>query len=298
MSLFGALKQSKNSMSAYETALNIHISNLNASNTDGYKALEYSFQEVFNHVLNQGSAPIDSTGYGEKGPTQYGGSAAISQVKINFTQGDITTGTNLDAAIMGDGLFVVGTDRLDTSGENLYTRNGRFHIEATSGNLVDTAGRVVYGYRTDASGNADKSQLVVINTTGLNDIGFEDGGLLVEGYQAKQDAIKNNLPNIPASTPRYRLAVATFRNNSGLVYVDGTAFKQTESSGFPLTIGVSRDTNLGQVFGAKREKSNVSQIGESLDAVEVQRAMTASLSALRLVSQQIQTVINSLTGGS
>lgn len=297
MTLFGALKQSKSTMRAYETALRIHVSNLNASTTDGYKALQYSFQEVFNHVVNQGSAPGGTSISGEKNPIQYGGATAISQIKLNFDQGDISTGGNLDAAIFGEGLFIVSGDRVGSGGERLYTRNGRFSVDSQSGNLVDMAGRTVYGYRVDASGNVDKSQLVAINTTGLNDIGIEDNGLLVEGYQAKQNAISANATVIPASTPRYQLAMVSFRNYSGLLYADGTAFRETESSGPTTYTGVAGEANLGSVFGARREKSNVSQIGESLDAVEVQRAMTASLSALKVVNQQIQAVISALTGG-
>ena len=298
MSLFGALKQSKGTMKAYETALRIHVSNLNASNTDGYKSLEYSFQEVFNHVINQGSAPGGTSMSGERNPVQYGGSTAISQIKVNFSQGDISTGGNLDAAVFGEGLFVVAGDRSESGSERLYTRNGRFYVDSQSGNLVDMAGRTVYGYRVDANGNVDKSQLVTIDTTGLNDVGMEDNGLLVEGYQAKQNAIKAKSANIPATTPRYQLAMVSFRNYSGLVYADGTAFRETESSGPVTYTGVAGESNLGSVFGAKREKSNVSQIGESLDAVEVQRAMTASLSALKIINQQLQAVINALSGGS
>ena len=51
---------------------------------------------------------------------------------------------------------------------------------------------------------------------------------------------------------------------------------------------------MGQALSQAIEKSNVFFIGETVDAMEVQRAMSASLTAVKIASQQIENIIQQL----
>src|ERR1700722_16662483 len=76
------------------------------------------------------------------GSTQIGGGVSAPQTERIFTQGSITdTGGNYDAAIDGNGFFVVQ----DPSGNTLYTRAGNFQLDA-NGDLVTATGQYVQGW--------------------------------------------------------------------------------------------------------------------------------------------------------
>jgi flagellar hook protein FlgE len=110
-------------------AINIIGNDLANLNTIGYKADEVSFQDLLSQSVGGGGGQV---GLGV-GPV-----TAVPQ----FTQGGIqSTGGPTDAAIEGDGFFVVN----DQNNQALYTRDGSFQLNA-SGQLVTTAGDLVQGW--------------------------------------------------------------------------------------------------------------------------------------------------------
>ncbi|MDE3197508.1 MAG: flagellar hook protein FlgE [Acidobacteriota bacterium] len=121
-------------LNANSQAINIVSSNLANLSTSGYKAQQVSFEDLVNESLSG-----------------YANSAAISGSTIarsnqQFTQGTLqTTGNPYDAAVQGDGFFVVRT----TGGQDVFTRQGNFHVDA-SGNLVTATGQFVQGWNASA----------------------------------------------------------------------------------------------------------------------------------------------------
>ncbi|MGH9662875.1 MAG: flagellar hook protein FlgE, partial [Bryobacteraceae bacterium] len=68
-----------------------------------------------------------------------------------FSQGAIqTTSAPLDAAVQGDGFFVVQT----SSGAQEFTRGGNFQV-AKNGDLITATGETLQGWGADASGTVD-----------------------------------------------------------------------------------------------------------------------------------------------
>ncbi len=64
-----------------------------------------------------------------------------TSLNIDFTQGSlIRTGDPMDVAIKGPGFFV-----LETPDGPLYTRNGVFQVNPLTGQLTDSAGKIVAG---------------------------------------------------------------------------------------------------------------------------------------------------------
>ena len=116
-------------LTADSAALDVVGNNLANLNTTGYKNNTVSFYDLLQSSVAGGT-------------TQIGGGVSAPQTERIFTQGSIqSTGGNFDAAINGNGFFVVQ----NTSGNTLYTRAGNFQLNAT-GNLVTATGQYVQGW--------------------------------------------------------------------------------------------------------------------------------------------------------
>ncbi|MGB6940885.1 MAG: flagellar hook protein FlgE [Bryobacteraceae bacterium] len=127
-------------LTADSAALDVVGNNLANLNTTGYKDSTVSFYDLLQQSVAGGS-------------TQIGGGVSAPQTERLFTQGSIAaTGGNYDAAIQGNGFFVVQ----DPSGNTLYTRAGNFQLNA-QGDLTTATGQIVQGWT---------AQNGVLNTSG------------------------------------------------------------------------------------------------------------------------------------
>jgi flagellar hook protein FlgE len=137
-----AFSTALSALNADSTAIDVVGNNLANLNTNGFKASTVDFSDLMAEQLGTGS------GNGQVG-------MGVGQVMAvqDFTQGSITT-TNgaLDAAIQGNGFFVV----TDSNNTQLYTRDGSFQLDA-NGDLLTATGQNVQGW-TATNG--------VVNTNG------------------------------------------------------------------------------------------------------------------------------------
>jgi flagellar hook protein FlgE len=160
MSLFGSLFTGVSALSAQSQALGMISNNIANVNTVGYKRNVASFSDL---VTQSGR----STAYAP------GGVRASTQSTIN-QQGILQqTSSSTDAAISGDGFFVVKRGTTGTQ-ETLYTRAGSFSEDAR-GFLRNANGFYLYGWRLDDNGNlppgnADVSTLEPVDVAFLNGI--------------------------------------------------------------------------------------------------------------------------------
>jgi flagellar hook protein FlgE len=112
------------------TAINVVSENLANLNTTGYKDEQVSFQDLVNQSLS-----------GFSNSTSISGST-VARTNQDFTQGTIqTTGGAFDAAIQGGGFFVLS----DSSGQQLFTRQGNFQVTST-GEVMTSSGQNVEGW--------------------------------------------------------------------------------------------------------------------------------------------------------
>jgi len=268
--LLDIVRRAKNAMVAYDESLRISTNNSANMATTGYKALKQSFKTVFNDVVNQGFQGEGTSG--QLNPIQFGSGVSLGSISLDFSQGALGEGGPLDCAVSGRGLFIVSPDGGNT---HFYTRNGNFHVDTTGQFIVDTSGRVLIGENGEP-----------ISTSGYTDLGWARGGILVGNYGAfstgQEQAMQIG-----------RLMLADFTNVEGLTQYDGSAFKESVVSGTRFT-GVAGEGSFGEVEPESLEKSNVFYTGETIDAIEVQRAMSAVLSAIKIASDQISQVINKL----
>jgi flagellar hook protein FlgE len=129
-------QQGLSGLSAASKQLEVIGNNVANSSTVGFKQSRTQFSDVFSASLNgvTGTSP----GVGVK----------VSEISQQFTQGAITASSNpLDLAINGSGFF-----RMSTNGAITYTRNGQFQLDKL-GNVVNSSGAHLTGYKADVNGN-------------------------------------------------------------------------------------------------------------------------------------------------
>ena len=119
-------------LDADNTALATISNNLANLNTTGYKDATVSFQDLFYNLMG-------TNGSGDQ--LQVGSGASVGSINTNYSNGTVqSTGVNTDAAITGNGFFIV-----QNGSNTYYTRAGDFTQNA-NGYLVDANGDQVMGY--------------------------------------------------------------------------------------------------------------------------------------------------------
>jgi flagellar hook protein FlgE len=126
-----AFSTALSALNADSTAIDVVGNNLANLNTTGFKASTVDFSDLMAEQLGTG------TSNGQVG-VGVGQVAAVQQ----FSQGSITTSSSgLDAAMQGNGFFVV----TDANNNQLYTRDGSFQLSST-GVLQTQTGQDVQGW--------------------------------------------------------------------------------------------------------------------------------------------------------
>ncbi len=122
-------------LSANSTAIDVVGNNLANLNTPGFKASAVSFHDLVTESIGAGL-----------GTTQVGFGVGTPVTLRQFSQGALqSTGGPLDAAIQGDGFFVVK----NSGGATEYTRGGNFEVN-TNGELTTATGELVQGWTQTA----------------------------------------------------------------------------------------------------------------------------------------------------
>ncbi len=146
--MFTSFSTALSALSAHSTAVDVVGNNLANLNTPGYKTSTVSFRDLVTQSLGAGL-----------GETQVGFGTGRPFTTRQFTQGAIQSSTGLlDAAIQGDGFFILRNDR----DAMLFTRAGNFQVD-NLGYLMTMTGEKVQGWMEGANG--------VVNPTGaISDI--------------------------------------------------------------------------------------------------------------------------------
>ena len=160
MSLFGSLFSGVSALNAQSQAMSMISDNIANVNTIGYKASTARFETLVT------TSPTDTnfTPGGVRSRTL----ALVDQ------QGLVQASTSTtDLAIAGQGFFVV-SGASDASGETLFTRAGSFRQDSL-GNLANSAGFFLKGWRLDANGRLPGEPGNTTNTTSFADLVVSQG---------------------------------------------------------------------------------------------------------------------------
>src|SRR5581483_8325373 len=140
----GSFSTALSGLNAASTAIDVIGNNLANLNTPGFKESVVSFHDLVTQSIGAGL-----------GSTQVGFGVGVPITLRQFSQGALqSTGGPLDAAIQGDGFFIV----MNSNGNTEYTRGGNFMVD-TQGNLTTATGEKVQGW-TQNAGVVDTNQPV------------------------------------------------------------------------------------------------------------------------------------------
>lgn len=282
---------SKNALIGLESALRIAISNANNFNTPGYKYTFASFTTVYSEAMRGGTET--------QNPLHVGSSMTLGSTSIDFSQGNISLGTEMDNAVVGEGFFILSNSSVEfeSSSPKVYSRAGRFQTDTNNNYVTDAFGRKIFGFELDSSGNIISDELVPIQTKGSTDVGFLDNGVFVANYSA---SIEDE--DIDA-VPMYQLALTSFQNKQGMVPVRGGAYKNTISAGDELPISVSggeigtSGSTYGDVLPDSLESANIDVAKVALDMNLLNRGFSAVQGVIDDITKILQNLIQKIGGG-
>lgn len=140
MSLYGSLFSGVSALNAQSRSMASISDNIANVNTVGYKRTVAQFETLVT---------------GELSSRSFSPGGVLPVLRQEVTQQGIlqTTNNNLDLAISGEGMFVVGQNATPaTNFSQFYTRAGSFRLDE-NGTLENAAGFHLAGYPLDANGN-------------------------------------------------------------------------------------------------------------------------------------------------
>jgi flagellar hook protein FlgE len=275
----------KNAIVGMESALRIAISNANNFNTPGYKYTFATFTTMYTEAVSSGT---DVTN-----PIETGSGMTMGSTSTDFSQGNISIGTELDVAITGEGFFILSSSasEFDQNSTNVFSRAGAFQLDSSNTYIVDDFGRKVFGFPIDSNGNITSTVPVPLETKGMTDVEFQEGGTLVAN--ASSDS----------PTPLYKLALTTFQNKEGLIATSGGAYKNSIASGSKFSPGVAGQalatgsaSTYGDIINNSLESSNVDIAKVALDMNLLNRGFAAVQAVIDDVTKILTEIIKKLGG--
>jgi flagellar basal-body rod protein FlgG len=251
-------------MNAQQTNLEVIANNIANINTTGYKRARAEFTDLLYQSERALGAPARGGESNVPEGAYIGLGVRTAAVRHLHEQGSLTQTTNkLDLALNGRGWFqITGQD-----GQTLYTRDGAFN-KNDQGQIVTLDGYTVEPAMTVPQDATDIS----VNETG-------------EVYVT--------VPGQTAPTLLGQLTLASFVNDAGLEPLGGNLYKQTESSGDPVT-GVPGDPGFGRVHQGYLENSNVDAVKEITELISAQRAYEMNSKVIQTVDAMYGTVANNM----
>lgn len=137
MGILSSLFAGASGLNAHGTLLGIIGNNIANLSTVGFKSSRATFADLISSSLAGGSS-TNQTGIG----------VAVTAVQGNFTQGSLSSTSNvLDLAIDGNGFYVMRNQ----AGAGFYTRAGQFRLDSTN-RIVDPNGFLLQGYQANTAG--------------------------------------------------------------------------------------------------------------------------------------------------
>jgi flagellar hook protein FlgE len=211
-----AFSTALSALSADTIAIDVVGNNLANLNTTGFKDMGVTFHDLVTQSIGGASAS-----------TQVGLGVGVPVTLTEFTQGAIqSTGNALDAAIQGDGFFIV----TNAAGGTEYTRAGNFQVDA-HGILKTATGETIQGWTTTAG---------VLNTNAPIAPITIPGGTLAAPVPTANTSVDLNLDASASSGTTFSTAVQVY-DSLGTAHTvtftftkSGTPNQWTYSAGIPL----------------------------------------------------------------
>jgi flagellar basal-body rod protein FlgG len=258
-----ALNAAASGMEGMTFRLDVIANNLANAQTTAFKRSRVNFEDLYYQQFKIPGA-IDQQGRPTSQGLAMGIGVRVQSTEIDQTPGSLlSTGGNLDLAIVGDGFF-----QINDGNQFLYTRAGNFSVNANGEIVLASADR---GRPLEPAISIPQDTLqITINQDGI-----------VSVLQAGQTQL-NQIGNIQ---------LARFINPQGLVQMGQNLFAQSVGSGTPLVSTPGQD-GLGTIRQQFLEASNVEPVQELVDLITTQRTFELNSQALQVADQMLQLVNN------
>lgn len=261
--MYPALWISKTGLDAQQTNMAVISNNLANVNTVGFKRDRAVFEDLMYQNIRQVGANSTQDTELPSGLMLGTGVRTVATQKQHSQGNIIQTGNALDVAIQGKGYFQV----LHPDGSIVYTRDGQFALDS-EGQLV-----TANGYQIEPAITVDSNALsVTIGTDGIVSV-------LTSGNTAPTNA--------------GQIELANFVNPQGLEPIGDNLFRETVSSGAPLT-AIPGNDSLGTLTQGAVESSNVNVVEELVNMIQTQRAYEMNSKSISATDQMLGFVSNNL----
>lgn len=258
--MIGALSAAATGLEAQQAKIENIANDLANVNTDGYKRTTTEFHDLMYETIKE---PGGSLGASAQSPVgiQRGMGVRVGAAHKNFEQGPAKmTYHAYDLMIEGPGFFQVQTPQ----GENAYTRNGAFHLDA-QGIL-------------QLSNGAKLTPQITVPANALNVMVTHSGEVRVE------------LPG-GAQAILGQLQLVGFQNEQGLSAQGDGLFKVTAASGAPIP-AIPGENGIGYVQQGALEASNVNVANSMVDMITTQRAYEMGAKVMGVADQMLGATVN------
>lgn len=283
-------------MKSFQTKMDVIANNIANVNSTAFKSGRVRFQDMLSQTLASAQAPGENLG--GVNPKQVGLGVKVGSIDAMMENGALQpTNRELDFAIEGNGMFVIGAKFLGQAPlEILYTRDGGFFRDS-AGFLVNANGEKVLGYSKDTLdamvGNPVLGPLDLTTLTipekdpdnpdrDLQSYSIDGSGTITAVYADGTGAQSKILG---------RLAIAAFSTPEGLEKRGSNNYAATNNSGIP-EYGSAGDAGFGTVRQGFLEMSNVDLANEFTEMVIASRAYSANSRSITTSDEMLQELIN------
>jgi flagellar hook protein FlgE len=201
------------------------------------------------------------------------GSGVITDIDLEINNGNGTWTAQLEGADLSDGYFV-------------------YHPEFINGNPM--AVELDFGSRFDGTswvnGSLATTQFARPSTTTFQAAdGYGAGDL--QGVNVDVDGVITGSYSNGQLIPLFRVSLAKFQNNLGLLKEGGNLFKSTRDSGDAITNRPGTN-GLGSIAPNSLEQSNVDMATEFVKMITTQRGYQANSKVITVTDAMLQELIN------
>ncbi|QIB68377.1 flagellar hook-basal body complex protein [Aminipila butyrica] len=317
---------------AHQAKMDVIGNNIANVNTYGYKAARATFRDVF-YATSSGAGNA-GTVYGGTNPSQVGYGSKLGSIDSLMTSGGTaTTDSPLDCMIVGNGFFLVGQMPEEAAGvregidvESGYeddgskkdnaklgevdqtkvsalslTRVGIFNFDG-DGNLVDSNGRLVYGfaseYKTDG-GTDGKTAGYELNMNEITAIRLPNASTEAGTYEPMtlkkitvgQDGGITGTNDKGESILIAKIAIANVPNPNALERGENSYYTAKANTG-TITVNPSGQNSTGEIQSGCLEMSNVDLSREFTDMITTERGFQANTRIITVTDSMLEELVN------
>lgn len=331
---------------AHQSKMDVIGNNIANVNTYGYKTARATFRDVF-YATNTGASEAGNT-YGGTNPSQLGYGSKLGSIDSIMSSGGVaTTDCSTDCMIIGNGFFLVGqmpqdngeeegadgeitggiavgTGGEDEDGEGggkagqvdqnavsalQLTRVGIFSFDG-AGNLVDSNGRLVYGFSASyqpvegddgtvgGEYTVDTSRLTTIKLPNDNteaadadDPDAQYSPMALKEISIGSNGIITGKNDVGETVIVGQIALANVPNPNALERTDNSYYNIKANTG-EITVNTAGQNSTGTIQAGALEMSNVDLSREFTDMITTQRGYQANTRIITVTDAMLEELVN------